>query len=184
MLGGRKGGDSGRTADLSSFLHPHSGRSEEVARHSAHISHVWTSLPPAAIVTLFCPALQTDSGFFLFPDQCQQARHDYRMQILPWPGFTGNSLGSCTNSTAPCLLKLEGCAHKCSAQTHPEQVSAGFCFSICESFWSDTRGAYFWKKNRLSKVLHFAEQFHNGFKQVLGPYCDREGLSPSLSHSD
>lgn len=125
----------GKTADLSSFLYPQNGRSEEVARHSACISHVWTSQPPPATVTLFCPALQTDSGFFLFPGQCQQARHEHGMQILPWPGFRGNSFGSHPNSTAPCLLKLaKGHAHKYSAQTRPEQVSAGFSFSVCESF--------------------------------------------------
>lgn len=42
---------------------------------------------PPIIVTPFCPAPQLVSGSFLFLEQCQGARREHRMQILPHPGF-------------------------------------------------------------------------------------------------
>lgn len=122
----------GKIATPSNFLYPQNRkRSEEVARHSACISHV----------ILFCPALQPVSGYFLFPDPCQRARHEHRMQILTRPGSAWNSLGLQPNSTPPCLLKqAERRTHKCMC-TNASWTSQGriFPFQSVNPLKSDGR---------------------------------------------
>lgn len=93
----------GKITNLSSFLHPwNRNKSEEVMRYSVRNSHAWTS---QSLPIPFCPALQAVFGSFLFPNQCQGARHEHRMQILLHPGSMWNNLDSYLNSTLPCFLK-------------------------------------------------------------------------------
>lgn len=173
----------GKTADLSSFLYPQNGRSEEVARHSACISHVWTSQPPPATVTLFCPALQI-LAFFSFLVSANK------------PGMSTEcksclDLDSEETVLVPIQIALPLASWNWQRDTHtntvhkhvPNKLVQAFLFQSVNPFRSDNRGAYCWEKNRLSKVSHFTQQFHNQFKQLLGHYCDRDGLSPSLSRS-
>lgn len=148
----------GKIATPSNFLYPQNRkRSEEVARHSACTAHV----------ILFCPTPQPVSGYFLFPDPCQWARHEHRMQILTRPGSAWNSLGLHPNSSPPCLLnQAEGRAHKRMC-TNTSWTSHGrvLVLQSVNPLKSDDRAEKI-NKQRLSEAVHLPEWFHSWFKHI------------------